>query len=177
MCRSSLAATRSSLIESALFGTSLGVDLKSGDQVEGGHRASPANFINAGTSGSIEKTIEESDCCAGMPMKPTSTMYMITVRLGCGMTVPCGRDLSDIQRLSDRCVKKFRISLRDGDYDRFDAACHCYRQSVTGPCTASSLTSNQSVVTNSPTVTVSRQPGLVTDAELFLRELLEAVED
>src|SRR5260370_27792956 len=45
-------------IESALFGTSLGVDLRSGEQVEGGHR-NHLRAINAiRPLGSVEKSIE-----------------------------------------------------------------------------------------------------------------------
>src|SRR5260370_3170650 len=57
-------------IESALYGTSLGIDLRSGEQVEGGHR-NHLRAINAIRAiGSVQKAIETGLLKKGITSEP-----------------------------------------------------------------------------------------------------------
>lgn len=162
-------------IESALFGTSLGVDLKSGEQVEGGHR-NHLRAINAMRGiGSLEKAVELGLLREGIvyeALKHNIPMVLAGSIRDDGPMPGVIADMPEAQRL-------MRQEVQNGVEMAIMVASmlHAIATGNLLPATVRTVVVdiNPAVVTKLADRGSHQAAGLVTDAELFLRELLEAI--
>src|SRR6266849_5617961 len=148
-------------IESALFGTSLGINLRSGEQVEGGHR-NHLRAINAIRAiGSVEKAIETGLLKEGITYEAMKRNIKMVLAGSIRDDGPMPSVINDMQEAQQRM-----------------------RQALPGVEMAIMLPStvltvvvdiNPAVVTKLADRGSFQAAGLITDAELFLRELAEAL--
>ena len=160
-------------VESALFGTSLGVDLKTGEQVEGGHR-NHLRAINAIRGiGSLEKAIETGLLKEGITyeaIKRGIPMVLAGSIRDDGPMPGVIPDMQEAQRL-------MRNEVQNG-VEMAVMVASMLHAIATGNLLPASVRTvvvdmNPSVVTKLADRGTFQAAGLVTDAELFLRELLE----
>ena len=161
-------------IESALFGTSLGVDLRSGEQVEGGHR-NHLRAINAIRAlGSVEKAIETGLLKEGITYEVVKHHLLMVLAGSIRDDGPMPGVINDMQEAQ----KRMRESLKDVEMAIIVASMlHAIATGNLLPATVRTVVVdiNPSVVTKLADRGSFQAAGLITDAELFLRELAEAL--
>ena len=162
-------------VESALFGTSLGVDLKTGEQVEGGHR-NHLRAINAIRSiGSLEKAIETGVLKEGITYEAIQRGVPMVLAGSIRDDGPMPGVIGDMQEAQ----KQMRHEVQQGVEMAIMVASMLHAIATGNLLPASVRTvvvdMNPSVVTKLADRGTFQAAGLVTDAELFLRELLEAL--
>jgi lysine-ketoglutarate reductase/saccharopine dehydrogenase-like protein (TIGR00300 family) len=161
-------------IESALFGTSLGVDLRSGEQVEGGHR-NHLRAINAIRAiGSVEKAIASGLLKEGITYEAHKHGVRMVLAGSIRDDGPMPGVISDMQEAQ----KQMRAALPGVEMAVMVASMlHAIATGNLLPATVRTVVVdiNPSVVTKLADRGSFQAAGLITDAELFLRELAEAL--
>jgi lysine-ketoglutarate reductase/saccharopine dehydrogenase-like protein (TIGR00300 family) len=161
-------------IESALFGTSLGVDLRSGEQVEGGHR-NHLRAINAIRAvGSLEKAMESGLLREGITYEALKHNITMVLAGSIRDDGPMPGVINDMQEAQ----KRMREALPGVEMAIIVASMlHAIATGNLLPATVRTVVVdiNPAVVTKLADRGSFQAAGLVTDAELFLRELLEAL--
>lgn len=161
-------------VESALFGTSLGVDLRSGEQVEGGHR-NHLRAINAIRAvGSLEKAMETGLLREGITyeaLKHNITMVLAGSIRDDGPMPGVINDMQEAQRQMRQALPGVEMAIIVA------SMLHAIATGNLLPSTVRTVVVdiNPAVVTKLADRGSFQAAGLVTDAELFLRELLEAL--
>ncbi len=161
-------------IESALFGTSLGVNLETGEQVEGGHR-NHLRAINAIRElGSAEKAVETGLLREGITyeaIKHKVPMILAGSIRDDGPMPEVIRDMLEAQ-------KRMREELQGVEMAIMVASMlHAIATGNLLPARVRTVVVdiNPAVVTKLADRGSFQAAGLVTDVELFLRELVEAL--
>lgn len=161
-------------IESALFGTSLGVDLRSGEQVEGGHR-NHLRAINAMRAiGSIDKAVETGLLREGITYEAVKHGVRMVLAGSIRDDGPMPDVLSDMREAQ----QQMREALPGVEMAIMVASMlHAIATGNLLPATVRTVVVdiNPSVVTKLADRGSFQAAGLITDAELFLRELAEAL--
>jgi lysine-ketoglutarate reductase/saccharopine dehydrogenase-like protein (TIGR00300 family) len=161
-------------IESALFGTSLGINLRSGEQVEGGHR-NHLRAINAIRSiGSVEKAIETGLLKEGITYEAMKHNVPMVLAGSIRDDGPMPAVINDMQEAQ----KRMRQALNGVEMAVLVASMlHAIATGNLLPATVRTVVVdiNPSVVTKLADRGSFQAAGLVTDAELFLRELAETL--
>ena len=161
-------------IESALFGTSLGIDLRSGEQVEGGHR-NHLRAINAIRAiGSVEKAIETGLLKEGITYEAVKHNVRMVLAGSIRDDGPMPGVINDMQEAQ----KEMRQALKGVEMAILVASMlHAIATGNLLPATVRTVVVdiNPSVVTKLADRGSFQAAGLITDAELFLRELAEAL--
>jgi len=161
-------------IESALFGTSLGVDLRSGEQVEGGHR-NHLRAINAIRAlGSVEKAIETGLLKEGITYeaaKHNVTMVLAGSIRDDGPMPSVINEMQEAQQRMRQALPGVQMTIM------IASMLHAIATGNLLPATVRTVVVdiNPSVVTKLADRGSFQAAGLITDAELFLRELAEAL--
>lgn len=159
-------------IESALFGTSLGVNLQSGEQVEGGHR-NHLRAINAIRAiGSVEKAVASGLLKEGISYEAQKHGVRMVLAGSIRDDGPMPNVISDMQEAQ----KLMRDSLPGVEMAIMVASMlHAIATGNLLPATVRTVVVdiNPSVVTKLADRGSFQAAGLITDAELFLRELAE----
>jgi len=159
-------------VESALFGTSLGVDLRSGEQVEGGHR-NHLRAINAIRAvGSLEKAIETGLLHEGLTyeaMKHNVPMVLAGSVRDDGPMPGVINDMQEAQRRMRKEVQGVEMALM------IASMLHAIATGNLLPSVVRTVVVdiNPAVVTKLADRGSFQAAAVVTDAELFLRELAE----
>src|SRR5579875_2062096 len=161
-------------IESALFGTSLGVDLRSGEQVEGGHR-NHLRAINAMRAiGSVEKAVQSGLLKEGITYEVKKHDVTMVLAGSIRDDGPMPGVINDMQEAQ----KQMREALKGVEMAIIVASMlHAIATGNLLPATVRTVVVdiNPSVVTKLADRGSFQAAGLITDAELFLRELAEAL--
>ncbi len=161
-------------IESTLFGTSLGIDLRSGEQVEGGHR-NHLRAINAIRAiGSVEKAIETGLLKEGITYETVKHNVRMVLAGSIRDDGPMPGVINDMQEAQ----KEMRQALKGVEMAILVASMlHAIATGNLLPATVRTVVVdiNPSVVTKLADRGSFQAAGLITDAELFLRELAEAL--
>jgi lysine-ketoglutarate reductase/saccharopine dehydrogenase-like protein (TIGR00300 family) len=161
-------------IESSLFGTSLGVDLHTGEQVEGGHR-NHLRAINAMRSiGSLEKAIEVGLLHSGITYEAITHNIPLVLAGSIRDDGPMPSvitDMTEAQRRMRQEIQGVEMAIM---------VASMLHAIATGNLLPSRVRTvvvdiNPAVVTKLADRGTFQAAGLVTDAELFLHELLEAL--
>jgi lysine-ketoglutarate reductase/saccharopine dehydrogenase-like protein (TIGR00300 family) len=161
-------------IESALFGTSLGVNLASGEQVEGGHR-NHLRAINAMRGiGSLEKAVEAGLLREGITyeaLKRGVPMVLAGSIRDDGPMPGVITDMVEAQRRMRTEVQGVEMTIMVA------SMLHAIATGNLLPAHVHTVVVdiNPAVVTKLADRGSFQAAGLVTDAELFLRELVEAL--
>jgi lysine-ketoglutarate reductase/saccharopine dehydrogenase-like protein (TIGR00300 family) len=161
-------------IESALFGTSLGVNLKSGEQVEGGHR-NHLRAINAIRGvGSLEKAVETGLLHEGITYEALKRKIPLVLAGSIRDDGPMPGVITDMQEAQHRMrdeVQGVEMALM------IASMLHAIATGNLLPSWVRTVVVdiNPAVVTKLADRGSFQAAGLVTDAELFLRELLEVL--
>ncbi len=161
-------------VESALYRTSLGVSLDSGEQVEGGHR-NHLRAINAVREvGSLEKAVEVGLLREGITyeaLKHNIPMVLAGSIRDDGPMPGVISDMQEAQRLMRKEVQGIDMALMIG------SMLHAIATGNLLPARVRTVVVdiNPAVVTKLADRGSFQAAGLVTDAELFLRELVEAL--
>ncbi len=161
-------------VESALFGTSLGVDLRSGEQVEGGHR-NHLRAINAIRGvGSLEKAVETGLLRDGITYEALKRNIPLVLAGSIRDDGPMPGVITDMQEAQHRMrdeVQGVEMALM------IASMLHAIATGNLLPSWVRTVVVdiNPAVVTKLADRGSFQAAGLVTDAELFLRELLEAL--
>ena len=161
-------------IESALFGTSLGVDLQSGEQVEGGHRNHLRAINTIRALGSIEKAIETGLLKEGIiyeVIKHNVTMVLAGSIRDDGPMPGVINEMQEAQRRMRQALPGVEMVVMVA------SMLHAIATGNLLPATVRTVVVdiNPAVVTKLADRGSFQAAGLVTDAELFLRELAEAL--
>jgi lysine-ketoglutarate reductase/saccharopine dehydrogenase-like protein (TIGR00300 family) len=161
-------------VESALFGTSLGVDLRSGEQVEGGHR-NHLRAINAVRAvGSLEQAIEAGLLRDGITYEAIKHHIPLVLAGSIRDDGPMPGVISDMQEAQ----RRMREEVQGVEMAIMVASMlHAIATGNLLPAKVRTVVVdiNPAVVTKLADRGSFQAAGLVTDAELFLRELLEAL--
>ncbi len=161
-------------VESALYGTSLGVNLHTGEQVEGGHR-NHLRAINAVRgAGSLEKAIESGLLKEGITYEAIKHNVPMVLAGSIRDDGPMPGVIADMQEAQQR----MRQELTGVEMAIMVASMlHAIATGNLLPSTVRTVVVdiNPAVVTKLADRGSFQAAGLVTDAELFLRELLEAL--
>ena len=161
-------------VESALFGTSLGVDLRSGEQVEGGHR-NHLRAINAVRAvGSLEKALETGLLREGITYEVMTRNIPMVLAGSIRDDGPMPGVINDMQEAQ----RKMRKEVQGVEMAIMVASMlHAIATGNLLPSTVRTVVVdiNPAVVTKLADRGSFQAAGLVTDAELFLRELAEAL--
>ncbi|TMC20491.1 MAG: TIGR00300 family protein [Chloroflexi bacterium] len=161
-------------VEAALFGTSLGVDLRSGEQVEGGHR-NHLRAINAiRAAGSLEQALEVGLLREGITyevMKRNIPMVLAGSIRDDGPMPGVINDMQEAQRKMRQEVQGVEMAIM------IASMLHAIATGNLLPATVRTVVVdiNPAVVTKLADRGSFQAAGLVTDAELFLRELAETL--
>ena len=161
-------------IESVLFGTSLGVDVQSGEQVEGGHRNHLRAINTIRALGSVEKAIEAGVLKEGITyeaMKHHVTMVLAGSVRDDGPMPGVIDSMQEAQHRMREALKGVEMAIIVASM--LDAI-------ATGnllPATVRTVVVdiNPSVVTKLSDRGSFQAAALITDVELFLGELVEAL--
>ncbi len=161
-------------IESALFGTSLGVDLQSGEQVEGGHRNHLRAINTIRALGSVEKAIETGLLKEGITyevIKHNVTMVLAGSIRDDGPMPGVINEMQEAQRCMRQALPGVEMAVM---------VASMLHAIATGNLLSSTVRTvvvdiNPAVVTKLADRGSFQAAGLVTDAELFLRELAETL--
>src|SRR6266704_622086 len=161
-------------VEAALFGTSLGVDLRSGEQVEGGHR-NHLRAINAiRAAGSLEKALEVGQLREGITyevMERNIPMVLAGSIRDDGPMPGVINDMQEAQRKMRQALPGVQMTIM------IASMLHAIATGNLLPATVRTVVVdiNPAVVTKLADRGSFQAAGLVTDVELFLRELVEAL--
>ena len=161
-------------VEAALFGTSLGVDLRSGEQVEGGHR-NHLRAINAiRAAGSLEQALEVGLLREGITyevMKRNIPMVLAGSIRDDGPMPGVINDMQEAQRKMRQEVQGVEMAIM------IASMLHAIATGNLLPATVRTVVVdiNPAVVTKLADRGSFQAAGLVTDAELFLQELAETL--
>ena len=161
-------------VESALFGTSLGVDLRTGEQVEGGHRNHLRAINTIRAAGSLEKAMEMGLLREGITyeaMKRNIPMVLAGSIRDDGPMPGVINDMQEAQRRMREALKGVEMAIMVA------SMLHAIATGNLLPATVRTVVVdiNPAVVTKLADRGSFQAAGLVTDAELFLRELAEAL--
>lgn len=161
-------------VESALFGTSLGVDLRTGEQVEGGHR-NHLRAINAIRAiGSLEKAIEIGLLREGITYEAITRKLPMVLAGSIRDDGPMPGVITDMQEAQ----RRMRQEVQGVEMAIMIASMlHAIATGNLLPATVKTVVVdiNPAVVTKLADRGSFQAAALVTDAELFLRELVEAL--
>ncbi len=161
-------------VESALFGTSLGVDLRTGEQVEGGHR-NHLRAINAIRAiGSLEKAIEIGLLREGITYEALTRNLPMVLAGSIRDDGPMPSVIADMQEAQ----RRMRQEVQGVEMAIMVASMlHAIATGNLLPATVKTVVVdiNPAVVTKLADRGSFQAAALVTDAELFLRELVEAL--
>ena len=163
-------------VESALFGTSLGVDLHSGEQVEGGHRNHLRAINTIRAVGSIDKAIEAGLLKEGITYEAHERGLPMVLAGSIRDDGPMPGVISDMQEAQ----KQMRAALPGVEMAIMVASMlHAIATGNVLPATVRTVVVdiNPSTVTKLADRGSFQAAGLITDAELFLRELAEALSE
>lgn len=161
-------------VESSLFGTSLGVNLLSGEQVEGGHR-NHLRAINAVRAvGSLEVAMQTGLLREGITyeaLKRNIPMVLAGSIRDDGPMPGVINDMQEAQRRMRKEVQGVEMAIMVA------SMLHAIATGNLLPATVRTVVVdiNPAVVTKLADRGSFQAAGLVTDAELFLRELVEAL--
>ncbi len=162
-------------VESALFGTSLGVNLTTGEQVEGGHRnhLRAINIIRG--VGSLEKAVEIGLLREGITYEAIKRGLPMVLAGSIRDDGPMPGVISDMptaQGLMREALAGVEMAVM------ISSMLHAIATGNLLPASVRTVVVdiNPSVVTKLADRGSFQAAGLITDAELFLRELLEALE-
>lgn len=161
-------------VESALFGTSLGVNIETGEQVEGGHR-NHLRAINAIRGvGTLENAIEVGLLKSGLTYEAIKHNVPMVLAGSIRDDGPMPGVISSMPEAQN----KMREALEGVEMAVMVAS--MLHAIATGNLLPSSVRTvvvdmNPSVVTKLADRGSFQAAGLITDAELFLRELIEAL--
>jgi len=161
-------------IESALFGTSLGVDLQSGEQVEGGHRNHLRAINTIRALGSVERAIETGLLKEGITYEAIKHNVTMVLAGSIRDDGPMPGVINEMQEAQ----KRMREALPGVEMAVIVASMlHAIATGNLLPSTVRTVVVdiNPAVVTKLADRGSFQAAGLVTDAELFLRELVEAL--
>ena len=161
-------------IESALFGTSLGINLRSGEQVEGGHRNHLRAINSIRAIGSVEKAIETGLLKEGITYEAMKRNIPMVLAGSIRDDGPMPGVINDMQEAQ----KQMREALDGVEMAVLVASMlHAIATGNLLPATVRTVVVdiNPSVVTKLADRGSFQAAGLVTDAELFLRELAETL--
>ena len=161
-------------IESALFGTSLGVDLRSGEQVEGGHRNHLRAINTIRALGSVERAIETGLLKEGITYEVVKHNLKMVLAGSIRDDGPMPGVINDMQEAQ----RRMRQALPGVEMAVMVASMlHAIATGNLLPSTVRTVVVdiNPAVVTKLADRGSFQAAGLVTDAELFLRELAEAL--
>jgi len=161
-------------IESSLFGTSLGIDLRSGEQVEGGHRNHLRAINTIRALGSVEKAIESGLLKEGITyeaVKHDVTMVLAGSIRDDGPMPGVINDMQQAQRAMRQALPGVEMAIIVA------SMLHAIATGNLLPATVRTVVVdiNPAVVTKLADRGSFQAAGLVTDAELFLHELAEAL--
>ncbi len=161
-------------IESALYGTSLGIDLRSGEQVEGGHRNHLRAINTIRAIGSVEKAIETGLLKEGISyeaIKHNVTTVLAGSIRDDGPMPGVINDMQEAQKHMRQALKGVEMAIMVA------SMLHAIATGNLLPATVRTVVVdiNPSVVTKLADRGSFQAAGLITDAELFLRELAEAL--
>ncbi len=162
-------------IESALYKTSLGVNLQTGEQVEGGHR-NHLRAINAiRAAGSIEKAIEIGLLCEGITYEAAKRHVPMVLAGSIRDDGPMPGVISDMIEAQHRMREEVQNGVEMAIM--VSSMLHAIATGNLLPAGVRTVVVdiNPSVVTKLADRGSFQAAGLVTDAELFLRELVEAL--
>src|ERR1700730_16929154 len=161
-------------VESALFGTSLGVDLRSGEQVEGGHR-NHLRAINAvRAAGSLEVAMQTGLLREGITYEVMKRSIPMVLAGSIRDDSPMPGVINDMQEAQ----RQMRKEVRGVEMAIMVASMlHAIATGNLLPATVRTVVVdiNPAVVTKLADRGSFQAAGLVTDAELFLRELAETL--
>jgi len=161
-------------IESSLYGTSLGVNLQNGEQKEGGHR-NHLRAINAiRRVGSLEKALEVGLLRSGITYEALlrNIPLVLAGSIRDDGPMPCViTDIWEAQRRMREEIKGVEMAIMVA------SMLHAIATGNLLPAKVRTVVVdiNPAVVTKLADRGSFQAAGLVTDAELFLRELLEAL--
>jgi lysine-ketoglutarate reductase/saccharopine dehydrogenase-like protein (TIGR00300 family) len=161
-------------VESALFGTSLGVDLKTGEQVEGGHRNHLRAINSIRAVGSLEKAMEIGLLKEGVTyeaLKHNIPMVLAGSVRDDGPMPGVISDMVEAQRRMREQIPGVEMAVM------ISTMLHAIATGNLLPAKVRTVIVdiNPAVVTKLADRGSFQAVGVVTDAELFLRELLEAL--
>jgi lysine-ketoglutarate reductase/saccharopine dehydrogenase-like protein (TIGR00300 family) len=162
-------------IESALYKTSLGVNLQTGEQVEGGHR-NHLRAINAiRAAGSVEKAIEMGLLREGITYEAAKLHVPMVLAGSIRDDGPMPGVISDMIEAQ----RRMREEVQNG-VEMAIMVSSMLHAIATGNLLPAGVRTvvvdiNPAVVTKLADRGSFQAAGLVTDAELFLRELVEAL--
>jgi lysine-ketoglutarate reductase/saccharopine dehydrogenase-like protein (TIGR00300 family) len=159
-------------VESALFGTSLGVNLTSGEQMEGGHRNHLRAINSVRAVGSIAKAVEVGLLREGITYEAYKRHVPMVLAGSVRDDGPMPGVISDMQEAQAR----MREEVQGVEMAIMVASMlHAIATGNLLPAHVRTVVVdiNQSVVTKLADRGSFQAAGLVTDAELFLRELVE----
>lgn len=161
-------------VEAALFGTSLGVDLRTGEQAEGGHR-NHLRAINAIRAvGSLEKAMESGLLHSGLTYEALKRHIPMVLAGSVRDDGPMPGVINDMQEAQ----RRMREELAGVEMAIIVASMlHAIATGNLLPATVRTVVVdiNPAVVTKLSDRGSFQAAGLVTDAELFLRELVETL--
>jgi lysine-ketoglutarate reductase/saccharopine dehydrogenase-like protein (TIGR00300 family) len=163
-------------VESALFGTSLGVNLHSGEQVEGGHR-NHLRAINAvRAAGSLEVAMQTGLLREGITYEALTRNIPMVLAGSIRDDGPMPgviNDMQEAQRHMRKEVQGVEMAIMVA------SMLHAIATGNLLPSTVRTVVVdiNPAVVTKLADRGSFQAAGLVTDAELFLRELAEALNE
>ncbi len=162
-------------IESALFGTSLGVDLRTGEQVEGGHRNHLRAINTIRGIGSLEKAIETGILHEGITYEAITRNIPMVLAGSIRDDGPMPGVFTDMQEAQHHMRKEVQgVEMAI----MVASMLHAIATGNMLPATVHTVVVdiNPAVVTKLADRGSHQAAGLITDAELFLRELLETLE-
>ena len=162
-------------IESALYKTSLGVNLHTGEQVEGGHR-NHLRAINAiRAAGSIEKAIEIGLLREGIAYEAVKHNVPMVLAGSIRDDGPMPGVISDMMEAQRRMREEVQNGVEMAIM--VSSMLHAIATGNLLPAHVRTVVVdiNPAVVTKLADRGSFQAAGLVTDAELFLRELVEAL--
>jgi lysine-ketoglutarate reductase/saccharopine dehydrogenase-like protein (TIGR00300 family) len=163
-------------VESALFGTSLGVDLHSGDQVEGGHRNHLRAINTIRAIGSLEKAIEKGVLTKGITYEAIQRNIPMVLAGSIRDDGPMPGvipEMVEAQRKMREQIPGVEMAIM------VSSMLHAIATGNMLPAGVRTIVVdiNPAVVTKLSDRGSFQAAGLVTDAELFLRELVEVLSE
>jgi lysine-ketoglutarate reductase/saccharopine dehydrogenase-like protein (TIGR00300 family) len=162
-------------VESALMGTSLGVALKSGQPVEGGHRHHMFAINAIRRAGSLRQAVEQGILREGVMyecVKHNVEMVLAASVRDDGPLPDVITDMAEAQRRMRAAVQGTEMALMVSTMLHSIATGNMLPASVK----VVAVDINPAVVTKLADRGTFQALGLVTDAELFVRELADALE-
>jgi lysine-ketoglutarate reductase/saccharopine dehydrogenase-like protein (TIGR00300 family) len=161
-------------VEAALFGTSLGVDLHTGEQAEGGHRNHLRAINSIRAVGTLEKAMESGLLQSGLTYEALKRHIPMVLAGSVRDDGPMPGVINDMQEAQ----RRMREELAGVEMAIIVASMlHAIATGNLLPATVRTVVVdiNPAVVTKLSDRGSFQAAGLVTDAELFLRELVEAL--